>query len=68
MHRFSYALFAVTTLGCSHDRSVSFDPRVSRGTLPELSEGSSSRHPCVETPARPKHASLTTREVAEPAF
>jgi len=68
MRLISYALFAVTTLGCSHDRSVSFDPRVSRGTLTELSESTSTPLPCVETPARPKHASLKTREVAEPAF
>src|SRR5437667_11114707 len=27
------ALLVVTALGCSHETSVSFDPRVSRGTL-----------------------------------
>ena len=39
MRRISCALLAVSAIsGCSHDRSVSFDPRVSRGTLTELSE------------------------------
>ena len=39
MHRVSCALLAVSAIsGCRHDRSVSFDPRVSRGTLTELSE------------------------------
>jgi len=33
MRHTSYALLVVTAFGCSHDRSGSFDPRVSRETL-----------------------------------
>ncbi len=68
MRHTSYALLvlaAAVVAGCTHDEGVSFDPRVSRETLPSRH---SSRHPCVETPARPRHASLKTPVFAEPAF
>jgi probable HAF family extracellular repeat protein len=39
MRHISSALLAVAAIsGCSHDRSVAFDPRVSRGALTELSD------------------------------
>jgi len=33
MRHISYVLLVAAAFGCSHDRSISFDPRVSRGTL-----------------------------------
>src|SRR5712691_2606708 len=39
MRRLAFALLAVTAFGCSHEGSVSFDPRVSRTTL--VTEGRS---------------------------
>jgi len=38
MRHISCALLVVTAFGCSHDRSGSFDPRVSRGTLISASD------------------------------
>src|SRR5712691_4289084 len=38
MRHISCALLVATAFGCSHDRSVSFDPRVSRGTLTSSSD------------------------------